>query len=73
MSNTPQCQMSSAVLALFREDGHMNGQFSVTKLTACLQICSSKSQKTTVKRKTSTAVIVQNYLRSGVLLDTRLG
>jgi hypothetical protein len=44
----------------------------VTKLTACLQICASKSQKIMIKIKTSTAVIVQNYLRSGVLLDTCL-
>lgn len=38
----------------------------MTKLTTCLQICASKSQKTMIERKTSTSKIVQNYLRSGV-------
>lgn len=73
MSKSPQCQISSAVLALLREDGRTNGQFSMTKPTACLQICASKSQGTKIKRKTSTTVIVQNDLHSGVLLDTCLG
>jgi hypothetical protein len=66
MSKTPECQISSVVLAMLRAAEHTNAQFGTTKLTVCLQICASKSQKTIIKRKTCTTVFVQNYLRFGV-------
>ena len=69
MSETLQCQIASVVLVLLRATGHTNGQFGMTKLTVCLQICASKSHKTMIKRKASTFVIVQavqDCLQSGV-------
>lgn len=73
MPQTPECQIPSVILAILHEAEHTNGQLGTTKLTAWLQICASRSQKTMIEKKTCITVIVQNYLRSGVSCDTYLG
>jgi len=48
MSKTSECQISSAVLAILRAAEHTSGQLDTTKLTAWLQICASRYQKTLI-------------------------